>query len=92
MNDITTRNDYLPATVTELSKFVLVGREKLNAVRAEIRAIDKVGLAQEVHEQKLREMKPYIGTKYPMSLSDGKLVYIRMVDFIDFCNHRGEKA
>lgn len=55
MNDITTRNDYLPATVTELSKFVLVGREKLNAVRAEIRAIDKVGLAQEVHEQKLRE-------------------------------------
>lgn len=55
MNDITTRIDYLPATVTELSKFVLVGREKLNAVRAEIRAIDKVGLAQEVHEQKLRE-------------------------------------
>lgn len=55
MNDITTRNDYLPATITELSKFVLVGREKLNAVRAEIRAIDKVGLAQEVHEQKLRE-------------------------------------
>lgn len=55
MNDIATRNDYLPATVTELSKFVLVGREKLNAVRAEIRAIDKVGLAQEVHEQKLRE-------------------------------------
>lgn len=55
MNDITTRNDYFPATITELSKFVLVGREKLNAVRAEIRAIDKVGLAQEVHEQKLRE-------------------------------------
>lgn len=55
MNNITTRNDYLPATITELSKFVLVGREKLNAVRAEIRAIDKVGLAQEVHEQKLRE-------------------------------------
>ena len=37
-------------------------------------------------------MKPYIGTKYPMSLSDGKLVYIRMVDFIDFCNHRKEMA
>lgn len=55
MNDIVNRTDYLPATVTELSKFVLVGREKLNAVRAEIRAIDKVGLAQEVHEQKLRE-------------------------------------
>ena len=38
-----------------MSKFVLVGREKLNAVRAEIRAIEKVGLAKEVHEQKLKE-------------------------------------
>lgn len=45
----------LPTTMDELSKFVLVGREKLVAVRAEIRAIEKVGLAQEVREQKLRE-------------------------------------
>ena len=44
-----------PATIDELSKFVLVGREKLVSVRAEIRAIEKVGLAQEVREQKLRE-------------------------------------
>ena len=43
------------ATVEELSKFVLIGREKLVAVRAEIRAIDKVGLAKEVREQKLAE-------------------------------------
>ena len=28
----------LPATVEDLSKFVLIGREKLVAVRAEIRA------------------------------------------------------
>ena len=34
---------------------MLVGREKLVAVRAEIRAIDKVGLAQQVREQKLQE-------------------------------------
>lgn len=39
----------------ELSKFVLIGREKLVAVRAEIRAIQKVGLAQEVRKQKLQE-------------------------------------
>lgn len=55
MNELSNRVNSLPATLPELSKFVLVGREKLNAVRAEIRAIDKVGLAQEVHEQKLRE-------------------------------------
>ena len=33
----------------------MIGREKLVAVRAEIRAIDKVGLAQEVRQQKLKE-------------------------------------
>ena len=42
----------LPDTLPELSRFVLIGREKLNAVRAEIRAIKKVGLAKEVLEQK----------------------------------------
>ena len=39
----------------DLAKFTLIGRERLNAVRAEIRAIEKVGLAKEVHEQKLAE-------------------------------------
>ena len=43
------------STVEDLSRFVLIGREKLNAVRAAIRAIDKVGFAQEVRQQKLRE-------------------------------------
>ena len=55
MNEIEVVGQRLPSTLPELSKFVLVGREKLNAVRAEIRAINKVGLAQEVHEQKLHE-------------------------------------
>lgn len=55
MNEIVTNNQQLPANLPELARFVLVGREKLNSVRAEIRAIEKVGLAQEVREQKLRE-------------------------------------
>lgn len=55
MHQLQTQNIQLPDTLDDLSKFVLVGREKLNAVRAEIRAIDKVGLAKEVHEQKLAE-------------------------------------
>lgn len=46
---------FVRSDLPELSKFVLVGREKLNAVRAEIRAIEKVQLAAEVHEQKLQE-------------------------------------
>ena len=45
----------LPASFEDLTKFVLIGREKLDAVRAEIRAIKKVGLAEAVRRQKLNE-------------------------------------
>lgn len=55
MSEIINVNHALPTTIDDLSKFVLVGREKLVAVRAEIRAIEKVGLAQEVRTQKLAE-------------------------------------
>ena len=54
-NTIVVSKTNLPDTVGDLSKFVLIGREKLVAVRAEIRAIDKVGLAEEVRRQKLEE-------------------------------------
>lgn len=52
MHEIETVNRQLPTSLPELSKFALVGREKLAAVRAEINAIKKVGLAKEVLEQK----------------------------------------
>ena len=56
MSGIVIRPDYeLPANIEDLSRFVLIGREKLVAVRAEIRAIEKVGLAHAVREQKLKE-------------------------------------
>lgn len=56
MKDLAVKTGYeLPVNIEDLGKFVLIGREKLVAVRAEIRAIDKVGLAQEVRKQKLEE-------------------------------------
>lgn len=55
MNDLATQEKQLPDNLEDLAKFVLIGREKLVAVRAEIRAIEKVGLAKEVHDQKLEE-------------------------------------
>lgn len=55
MNELTVTNGNLPANLEDLSKFVLVGREQLVAVRAAIRAIDKIGVAQEVRKQKLKE-------------------------------------
>lgn len=55
MNEITVQDKRLPDTMQDLQRFALVGREKLVAVRAEIRAIQKVGLAKEVLEQKKKE-------------------------------------
>ena len=52
---ITFTRSELPVTIDDLSKFVLIGRDKLTAVRAEIAAIKKVGLASEVLEQKRAE-------------------------------------
>lgn len=55
MSEIITTNTQLPSTLEDLSRFVLIGREKLNSVRAEIRAIENIELAVEVREQKLQE-------------------------------------
>ena len=57
MNELINHARQLPDTIEDLSKFVLVGREKLNSVRAEIRAIDKVHLAEEVRNQKRDEAR-----------------------------------
>ena len=45
----------LPSKLEDLTKFVLIGREKLVSVRAEIRAINKLDLATVVREQKKEE-------------------------------------
>lgn len=42
----------LPDTVEDLNSFILVNREKLVIVNAEIRAIEKLGLANEIRNQK----------------------------------------
>lgn len=55
MADLIVAQNVLPAAPEDLSKFVLVGRDKLQAVRAEISAMKNLNLAKEVREQKLRE-------------------------------------
>jgi hypothetical protein len=55
LNQLTTTTQNLPSKIEDLSQFVLVGREKLVSVRAEIRAIDKLNLAAEVRDQKREE-------------------------------------
>lgn len=53
--DIIKRDSNMIATLPELSKFVLVGREQLTAVKAQIRAMDRLDIAKEVREQKKQE-------------------------------------
>lgn len=55
MDSLMVMERQLPDALDELSRFALVGREKLKSVRAEISAIQKVGLAKEVLEQKKKE-------------------------------------
>lgn len=57
MNQLKTTSPQLPALPEDLAKFILVGREKLQSVRAEIRAIDKLHLAEEVRAQKRDEAR-----------------------------------
>lgn len=59
--EITKKQNNLPNTLKDLTRFVLIGREKLISVRAEIRAIDKIGLATEVREQKREEANMLAG-------------------------------
>ncbi|MHB8063377.1 MAG: hypothetical protein ACYDG2_12205 [Ruminiclostridium sp.] len=57
MNAIIVKENFLPDTVQDLNKFILIGTEKLVAMKAEIRAITKCNLAKEVYEQKMEEQR-----------------------------------
>ena len=61
MAALTVQTINLPDTIEDLSRFVLIGREKLKAVQAQIRAIDKISLAQEVRDQKREEAQMLSG-------------------------------
>lgn len=57
MNELATYQGGLPDTIEDLAHFLLIAPEKATAMRAEIRAIQKVGLAKAVYDQKLEEQR-----------------------------------
>lgn len=58
MNELATcQGDDLPAQPSDLAKFMIVAQEKVKAVKAEIRAIQKLNLAKEVYAQKMEEQR-----------------------------------
>ena len=72
--DLIKKQIYLPANIEDLKKFILIGREKLVSVRAYIRAIDKIGLAKEVREQKREEANMLAGALLDAEARMGELI------------------
>jgi len=64
----------LPAKLEDLKNFVLFNREKLVAVRAYIRAIDKLGVAKEVRQQKKDEANMLAGALLDAEARMGELL------------------
>jgi len=55
MNEIQTITQQLPDTIEDLSKFVLVGKAKLQGYMMKLQTINRLSVAQEVRDQTLRE-------------------------------------
>jgi site-specific DNA-cytosine methylase len=73
MNKLVKKQINLPTNIGDLTKFVLIGREKLTSVRAEIKAIDKLNLAGEVREQKKEEATMLAGALLDAEVKIGEL-------------------
>lgn len=73
MNEVSVIQGGLPDNLQDLSRFVLIGTEKLKAVKAEITAIKKLGLAKEVYEQKQAEAQDISEAVQLASVQIGKL-------------------
>lgn len=57
MNELTIQNSQLPTTIEDLTKFALLGPEKLKMIKAEINSLKKLKLAEDVYQQKLQEQR-----------------------------------
>ena len=74
MDKLIKQNSQLPSTIDDLAKFILIGREKLTAVKAGIRAIEKLDLAKEVREQKKEEAQDLAGALLDAEVRIGQLL------------------
>ena len=79
MNKLVKKQNYLPDNIKDLTKFVLIGREKLVAVRAAIRAVDKLGLATDVREQKREEATWLAGALLDAEARIGEILKVQTV-------------
>jgi len=74
MNAIIQYESILPSNLEDLSKFVLIGKEKLISVKAEIRAMKNLKFAEEVYKQKEVEAKELGGALLLAKVRIGELL------------------
>ena len=75
MNDIALRPEYEPPVQFEdVASFTIIAQEKLKSVRAEISAIQRLGLAQDVLKQKIQEAQQIAEVKTRAEMRFGELI------------------
>lgn len=57
MNDIETYQAQLPDTIEDLTKFVLIGRAKLDAYKLKLQTVSKLTDAQSIRDQTMQDMQ-----------------------------------
>lgn len=74
MDELAVRPEYeLPTTFEDVASFAIIAQEKLKSVRAEISAIQRLGLAQEVLQQKVQEAQQLAEVKTRAEVRLGEL-------------------
>ena len=63
----------MPVSFEDVASFAIVAQEKLKSVRAEISAIKRLGLAQEVLQQKIKEAQELAEIKTRAEMRLGEL-------------------
>ena len=74
MNEIIKTENNLPANLDDLSKFILIGKEKLVSVKAEIRAMKNLKVAKDIYKQKEIEAKELGGALLLAKVRIGELL------------------
>ena len=74
MDNIAVRAEYeLPTVFEDVASFAIIAQEKLKSVRAEISAIQRLGLAQDVLQQKIQEAQQIAEVKTRAEMRLGEL-------------------
>ena len=76
MKDIVVRNENMPTTYEDVAAFAVIAQEKLKSVRAEISAIKRLNLAEEVLKQKTQEAQELAEVKLRAEMKLGELTRV----------------